>query len=381
MKPLEGLIVLEFCQYLAGPLAGLRLADLGARVIKIERPVKGEACRALAIKNLFVDGDSLLFHTINRNKESYAADLKNSADLALVRKLIARADVMTHNFRPGAMEKIGLDYERARRINPRLVYGIVTGYGNEGPWAAKPGQDLLIQALSGLTRLSGNRDDGPVPFGIAAADIFCGNHLAQGILAALVQRDRTGEGALVEVSLMESILDVQFEVLTTHLNDGGKPPLRAAHGNAHAYLAAPYGIYPTTDGWMALAMGDLARLREAIGCEALAAFGDRTDWFDRRDEIMAILRGFFANETTGHWLARLDSHGVWASDVLDYARLMNHEATRALQMEQTVRRDGGTPVRTLRCPLRIDGERLFADRPAPRVGEHSEAIRRDLSSA
>jgi crotonobetainyl-CoA:carnitine CoA-transferase CaiB-like acyl-CoA transferase len=373
MKPLEGLIVLEFCQYLAGPLAGLRLADLGARVIKIERPVKGEACRALAIKNLFVDGDSLLFHTINRNKESYAADLKNPDDLALVRKLIARADVMTHNFRPGVMEKIGLDYEQARGINPRLVYGIVTGYGNEGPWAAKPGQDLLIQALSGLTWLSGDRDDGPVPFGIAVADIFCGNHLAQGILAALARRGRTGEGALVEVSLMESILDVQFEVLTTHLNDGGKLPRRAAQGNAHAYLAAPYGVYRTSDGWLALAMGDLTRLREAIGCEALDAFGDRADTFARRDEIMAILRDYFAEHPTDHWLGLVERRGVWASDVFGYGQSMSHEAIRAARMEQTIQR-GGEQVRTLRCPLRIDGERLFAARPAPRVGEHNAAI-------
>jgi CoA:oxalate CoA-transferase len=136
-RPLEGLLVLEFCQFLAGPSAGLKLADMGARVIKIERPVKGDACRQLAIKNLFVDDDSLLFHTINRNKESYAADLKNSEDLEKVKQLIARADVITHNFRPGVMEKVGLDFESVRAINPKVIYGVVTGYGTEGPWASK----------------------------------------------------------------------------------------------------------------------------------------------------------------------------------------------------------------------------------------------------
>lgn len=142
--PLEGLLVIEFSQFLAAPSAGLRLADLGARVIKIERPGAGEAGRQIAIKNLFVDGSSLVFHTINRHKESYAADLKNPEDLARVRQLLARADVMTHNFRPGIMEKIGLDYDSVRALNPRIVYGVVTGYGPTGPWATKPGQDLLV---------------------------------------------------------------------------------------------------------------------------------------------------------------------------------------------------------------------------------------------
>ncbi|RYD68746.1 MAG: CoA transferase, partial [Sphingobacteriales bacterium] len=209
-KPLEGLLVLEFCQFLAGPSAGLKLADLGARVIKIERPKIGDACRQLSIKNLFIDEDSLLFHTINRNKESYAADLKNPDDLDRLKKLISKADVMTHNFRPGVMEKIGLDYENVKDINPKIVYGVVTGYGNEGPWKNKPGQDLLVQAVSGLTFLSGVDVDGPVPFGLSVSDIMCGNHLVQGILAALIKKAKTKKSVLVEVSLLESVLDVQF---------------------------------------------------------------------------------------------------------------------------------------------------------------------------
>src|SRR5438067_1018329 len=151
--PLDGMVVLEFAQFLAGPSAGLRLADLGARVIKIERPGAGEAGRQIAIKNLFIDGDSLVFHTINRNKQSYAADLKNPDDLAKVKQLIERADVMTHNFRPGVMEKLGLDYPSVAKLNPRIIYGEITGYGQSGPWKLKPGQDLLVQCLSGLTWL------------------------------------------------------------------------------------------------------------------------------------------------------------------------------------------------------------------------------------
>ena len=166
--PLQGLTVIEFSQYMAGPYAGLRLADLGARVIKIERPGTGDACRQLATKNLFVDGDSLVFHSINRNKESYTANLKDPMDLERVKGLLRTADVMTHNFRPGVMEKIGLDYDSVRGLNPRLIYGEVTGYGRSGPWKDKPGQDLLAQSMSGLTFLTGDADDPPITFGLAA---------------------------------------------------------------------------------------------------------------------------------------------------------------------------------------------------------------------
>ena len=218
--PLSGLLVLDFSQFLAAPSAALRLADLGATVIKIERPQVGDLCRQLYICNLELDGDSALFHTINRNKRSYAADLKRSEDLEKVKQLIARADVMIENFRPGVMQRIGLDYANVKAINPKIVYGTVTGYGTKGPWAELPGQDLLVQSRSGLVWLSGDADQGPVPMGLAIADMFTGAHLVQGILAALVRRGVNGKGALVEVSLLESIIDFQFEVLTTHLNDG-----------------------------------------------------------------------------------------------------------------------------------------------------------------
>ena len=190
-RPLEGVLVLEFCQFMAGPSAGLKLADMGARVIKIERPIHGEGGRQIALKNIFYDGSGIVFHTANRNKESFAADLKNPEDLAIVKKLITQADVMTHNFRPGVMEKIGLDYETAKALNPKLIYATVTGYGTKGPWVGKPGQDLLAQSVSGLNYLTGDRDDDPTPMALAIADMYCGTHLAQGILAALIKRGKT----------------------------------------------------------------------------------------------------------------------------------------------------------------------------------------------
>jgi crotonobetainyl-CoA:carnitine CoA-transferase CaiB-like acyl-CoA transferase len=379
MLPLEGITVLEFAQFMAGPSAGLKLADLGARVIKIERPNSGEAGRQIALKNLFLDGSSLVFHTVNRNKDSYAANLKDPEDLEKVKKLIAQADVMTHNFRPGVMEKIGLDYETVKVINPKLVYATVTGYGTEGPWSKKPGQDLLIQAMSGFANLSGNKNDDPVPVGAAISDIITGTHLAHGILSSLIKRETTDKGSLVEVSLLESTLDFQFEVITTYLNDGNQKPVRAKQGNGHASLGAPYGVYKTKDGYISIAMGSLLKLGEVLGCDKLNIFEDPKSWFSQRDEIMDILREFLIEKSTNDWLEILEAAGVWCSDVYDYERLINHEAYQVLKMDQKLPLLSGEEVHTTRCPIRMDDERLFASKPAPRVGQHTEAIVKEFN--
>lgn len=374
MKPLSDLLVLDFSQFLAGPAAAMRLADLGARVIKIERPQGGDICRQLYISNLGVEGDSTLFHSINRNKEGFAADLKNPEHLAAVRKLIAAADVLVENFRPGVMEKLGLAYEAVQAINPRLVYATVTGYGTEGPWAAKPGQDLLAQSMSGLAWLSGDANGNPTPMGLAVADLTTSAHLVQGILACLVRRGVTGRGGQVEVSLMESILDLQFEVITTHLNDGGKPPERSAVNNAHAYLGAPYGIYATSDGYLSLAMGQIPRLGELLGCPALSAYADPKTWFSSRDEIKATLRDHIATQSTAHWLSILEPADIWCAEVMSWEKLRSTPGYAALDMEQEVLCPGGTPLKTLRCPIRIDGEIQKYPKGAPSIGQDSARI-------
>ena len=374
MKPLEGLLVLEFSQFLAGPSAGLKLADLGARVIKIERPVKGEACRQLSIKDLFVDDSSLLFHTINRNKESFAADLKNPADLEDVKKLIAKADIMTHNFRPGVMEKIGLTFEDVLTINPKIIYGSITGYGNIGPWAKKPGQDLLVQSLSGLTWLSGKSSQGPVPFGLAVADLMCGNHFVQGILAALLKCAKTGKGVSVEVSLLESVLDVQFEALTIFLNNGGELADRGnVKGSAHAFLSAPYGIYETLDGYLAIAMGDLLLLGGIIDVD-LSKYSDKKTWFTGRAAIRKILRKKITTQNSDHWIKLLRENGMWCEKVLDYNDLNSHSFMDDLQLKQTIKNSAGKIMITTRNPIQIDGEILVSAKSAPKVGEDNAKI-------
>lgn len=376
--PLQGLLVLDFSQFLAGPGAALRLADLGATVIKVERPGVGDLSRQLALADLHIDGDSALFQTINRNKRSYAADLKDPKDLARLRKLIARADVMIENFRPGVMERLGLDHPTVRALNPRLIYGSVTGHGREGPWSELPGQDLLAQSRTGLVWLSGDGAQGPVPVGLALVDIMAGAHLTQGILACLVRRSLSGVGGLVEVSLLESALDLQFEGLTTYLNDGGQPPVRSTISNANPYLAAPYGLYATLDGHLALAMGPLGKLAQAIDCAALAPYAAMASGTTHRDDIKKILATHLATRTTRDWLERLEAVDYWCAPVMDWRELLEHDAFKRLAFVQDVTRPDGSTMRTTRCPIRIDGSRLVSPLAAPRLGEHNDWVEREF---
>lgn len=378
MKLLNGILVLDFSQYLSGPSAALRLADLGARVIKVERPGTGDNSRRLILKNLVSDGDSVNFQAINRNKESFAADLKDPEDLCRVRKLTGRADVLIENFRPGVMEKIGLGYEALKQINPGLIYGSITGYGADGPWTRRPGQDLLVQSMSGMTWLNGDQDQPPMPFALSLADSYAGVHLTEGIMACLLRRARTGVGGRVQVSLLESLLDLQFEVLTTYLNDGHKLPERAGYRNAHAYLSAPYGIYDTKDGHIALAMGSVPLLGEVLELPQLAGYGTKEQCFKYRDEIKQMIGERLRQKNTGEWLSRLEQAGYWASDVYNWEQLMADPAFSQMDFVLKTKRSGCEPLYTTRCPIRVNGRTIKPERPAPRLGEDTEAIVREF---
>ena len=374
---LEGLTVLDMSQFLSGPFAALRLGDLGARVIKIERPDGGDLCRRLYLTDTEIGGDSTLFHAINRGKLGFAADFKNPADIAAVKSLVGKADVIIQNFRPGVVERLGLDYESAKAVNPRIVYASITGYGEEGPWAMLPGQDLLAQARSGLMWLNGDRDQGPVPFGLAIADLLAGGAIVQGVLAALVRRGRTGEGAHIETSLLEALVDFQFEVLTTYLNDGGRLPTRSSFRNAHAYLAAPYGVYATRDGFVAIAMTPLDKLAKALDLPLIAGLPDKAG-FERRDEIKHAIADHVAGQPTAYWLGRMQPLDIWCAEVMNWPALLENEAFRRLNMLQTVRRPGAPEVRTTASPIRIDGQRAHCSVAAPRIGEHTDALKAEM---
>jgi crotonobetainyl-CoA:carnitine CoA-transferase CaiB-like acyl-CoA transferase len=376
--PLDGLLVLDMAQFLSGPSAALRLRDLGARVIKIEKPGSGDICRTLYLTDTDIGGDSTLFHAINRDKQSFAADLKNPDDLAAVKALMQRADVVIQNFRPGVADRLGIGWDAARAINPRLIHASISGYGEDGPWADLPGQDLLAQAVSGVMWLNGSEGQGPVPIGLSIADMLAGHALVEGILAALVRRGITGQGARIDTSLLEAIVDFQFEVLTTHLNDDGRLPARSAFNNAHAYLAAPYGVYATADGYLALAMTPLERLAPLLGLPALAEAARRPGAaFQERDALKQLIAARLGEADTGHWLAILRAEDIWSAPVMDWPALLSHAAFRRLDMLRAVTRNG-TEVVTTRSPIRIDGARPDAHAAAPGVGADTEALRREF---
>jgi len=375
MRPLEDYLVIDFSQFLSGPSASLRLADFGARVIKIERLGIGDICRTLYTSDLIMNGESSVFHAINRNKESFEVDLKNEEDKETVRELVRKADVVIHNFRPGVMERLGFDYTSVAALNPAIIYGEISGYGTDGDWKGKPGQDLLLQSVTGLTSLTGNEDSGPVAMGLSVIDMLAGAHLAQGILACLYRKAVKNEGGFVQVSMMESAYDFQFETITTYMNDGGCLPQRSKKNNANAYLGAPYGIYQTADGYLSLAMGSIPVLGKLLGCTKLLDYAAIADAFLKRDEIKAILAEHLLTASTAHWLSLLEPADIWCADVLNWDELLAHDGFKALNMIQEVKMADGYRYKTTRCPIRIDGELLTSAKGSPKLGQDNEKIK------
>lgn len=363
--PLAGLKVLDFSQFLAGPYCALKLADLGAEVVKVERAGQGDLSRYLYLTDTKIGGESTIFHAINRNKRSVAVDLKSGADRDRLRGLVEGADVILQNFRPGVMDRLGFGYEAVKAMNPKVVYGTVTGYGATGPWVDLPGQDLLAQARSGVMWLSGGRDDGPVAMGLPIADVLAGAALAQGVLALLYRRAVKGIGGYVETSLIEVLADLQFELLTTWLNDGRRTPLRSANNPAHAYLAAPYGVYQTADGHVAIAMGKLELLARITGLSAEIATRDA---FTARDEIKAGLAERLLTRPTEHWMQAFIEADIWAAPVMDWDGVLDSGVLQTLEMTQEIARDA-VRMQTTRLPLRIDGQRPSSSTAAPTLGD------------
>ncbi|WP_264535224.1 CaiB/BaiF CoA transferase family protein [Flavobacterium sp. N1736] len=376
MKPLEDYLIVDFSQFLSGPSASLRLADLGARVIKIEKPGTGDICRTLYTSDLIMNGESSVFHTINRNKESFAIDFKQPEELEKLKKLLAKADVVMHNFRPGVMERVGLSYEEVKAINPNVIYGSISGFGTHPDLKDLPGQDLLLQSLTALTWLSGNQEDGPVPMGLSIVDMLAGAHLAQGILAALYRKATHNIGASVQVSMLESAFDFQFETITTFFNDGGELPVRTKTNNAHAYLGAPYGIYKTNNGFLALAMGSIPVLASLLKCDGLLQFPENK--FHLRDEIKNILAEHLQTQNTDFWLNILEPADIWCAGVLNYQQLFEEEGFKVLDFTQKVEMLDGYSYQTTRCPIKIDGEYLTSDKGSPKLGQDNEKITKEF---
>ena len=373
---LDGITVLDCTQMLAGPLAGLRLGDLGADVLKIEAPGSGEFNRTHGFEDITAAGEMTTFLALNRNKRSVVLNLKKPDGLAVMHDLVAQADVLIQNFRVGTADRIGIGYEQLHELNPRLIYCAITGYGSTGPYRNRAGQDLVLQGYSGSMWSVGKLADPPLPSALWAADVMSGYQAVVGVLAALHAREATGGGQYVEVDMLSSVLDAQLQELVTYLNSG-RQPTRMREPSAHALIPAPYGVYQTHDGWLTMAMCHLPDLGEALDDDWLKTLVHYNDGAIHRDEIYARIRPRFTERTTAEWLEIFERCGVWAGPVYDYAQLERDPHVVATGMFTDQPQGGGVSVRTLRPPLTMSATPLKIRRGAPPLGAHTADVLRE----
>jgi crotonobetainyl-CoA:carnitine CoA-transferase CaiB-like acyl-CoA transferase len=320
MGVLTGYRVIDLTIAMAGPLAAMRLGDLGADVIKVE-PVGGEWQRHTAAGGAAGHQINASFLSLNRNKRSLAVDLKSAEGRAIVLELARGSAAFLQNYRPGVAARLGLDYGPVRAVRPDIVYVSISGYGESGPYADRPGQDVLLQAMSGAMFNVGREGDPPAPAGTYAVDAITAYGAFEGALAGLLHRERTGEGQLVTVNMLDSAIAVQAQELSI-FTVGGIAQRRGAEVHGHAYIRAPYGTFATADGYLALAFPHLADLGEVLGIPELAGMTDEVDGHQRRDEITALVRARLAGRGTAEWLARLGAAGIWAGPVYGYADVL-----------------------------------------------------------
>ncbi|SDU56481.1 CaiB/BaiF CoA transferase family protein [Jiangella alkaliphila] len=371
--PLSHVRVLDFTQLLQGPLATQILGDLGADVVKLEKP-HGEWMRSWGILASTTAGEMDSFLAFNRNKRSVAADLKDPAVRDRLLDLSREFDVVVENFRPGVMDRLGLGYDDFAAVNPAIVYASSSGYGQTGPYRERPGQDLLVQALAGALHLTGRREDPPTPSGIGISDEYTGLHLAVAILAALSHRQATGIGQRVAVDLFSCTIAAQQQELTVWLNHR-RPMPRAEENVGHVGATAPFGTYPTSDGHLALAMMPCPQLGKILGVDWLEEFDTNEKMFAGRDVIHRRLAAHFATGTTAAWLALLDAHDVWCAPVQDYRALERDPQVRhaGLLWDVPVGDDGAT-FRTVGSPFTFSRTPPALRRGVPRAGQHTDEI-------
>lgn len=376
MEPiLDGVRVITFTHFLFGPMGAQTLADLGADVIAVE-PVGGCWQRHWGgADTTMVDGQSVLFLAVDRGKRSIAINLKAAEGVELARRIIADSDVLVTNYRPGVLEKFGLGYDDLKEANPRLIYAAASGYGVDGPYVNKPGQDLLVQAMSGMATITGTDETGPRPIGVSAVDHHGAALLALGVVGALFRRLRTGRGGRVDVSLLASALDLQAESLVGYFN-GPRGRRTVPPKNIGGWLyGAPYGIYATTDGHIAISLGGLKPLGEALGSSVLAAYAD-SEQYAKREEIAAIVAECTMTRPSAEWLEILSERAIWCAPVNDYDAVARDPQVVHNGHLKTIPSATGAPITLVAHPIRYDGEAPDLPIPPQPLGRHTAEIMR-----
>jgi crotonobetainyl-CoA:carnitine CoA-transferase CaiB-like acyl-CoA transferase len=370
--------ILDFTALVQGPLATQMLGDLGADVIKFER-LDGEWSRHWGIGNGRTHGEIDSFLAFNRNKRSVAADLKDPGTRERILALADTADVVVENFRPGVMDRLGLGYADFAARNPAIVYACSSGWGQTGPYAARPGQDMLAQAASGIHFFQGTRDLPPTPIGIGVADLFTGLHLVVAILAAVTHRQETGEGQRVEVDLFSCVTALQQQELTYYLSHG-RIPERPTRNLGAVFVTAPFGTYATADGHLVIAMTPCPILAEALDLPEIAGFDTNEKMLEHREAIYDLVAVRLATDTTAHWIDTLLARDVWTAPIQDYDTLMRDPQLRHNRLLWDVPVGAGTAAemaptfRTVGSPIGLSRTPARVRRGVPRLGEHTTDV-------
>lgn len=372
---LSGIRVLDCSIAMAGPFAAQRMGDMGADVVKVE-PTSGEWQRHASAGGANGNKINVSFLSLNRNKRSLAVDLKAPEGKALLLELVKDADVFLQNYRPGVAERLGVDYATLSAINPRLIYVSMSGYGEDGPYRNFPGQDLLLQGMSGAMMSTGAEGAPPSAAGQYLVDAVTAYSAFEGALAALFHRERTGEGQLVQVNMLDAITTIQMQELSV-FTVGEKPQARSAEPHAHSYIRAPYGVFATQDGYITVAMASLKKLGELFGDSFFDGLDDERDSWALRDQIFAKVREHLPARTSAEWLEAMRARDIWAGPVYGYADLVDdpqirHNGTFVEYDHPTEGR-----VKAPGFPIRFSKTPSTVERGAPLVGEHSRELLRE----
>jgi crotonobetainyl-CoA:carnitine CoA-transferase CaiB-like acyl-CoA transferase len=372
MGVLSGYRVLDCSIAMAGPFAAQRLGDLGADVVKVE-PVTGEWQRHVAAGGATGNKVNVSFLSLNRNKRSLAVDLKAPAGKQILMDLVKTADVFLQNYRPGVAKRLGVDYDSLKAVNPKIIYVSMSGYGESGPYMNWPGQDLVLQGLSGAMLSAGRKGEPPTAAGQYLVDAITAYTAFEGVLAALLHRERTGEGQLVEVNMLDAITTIQMQELSV-FTVGGKQQKRSAEPHAHVFIRAPYGAFATTDGFIIISFPKLKTLGEVISEESFLTMNDEVDSWARRDEIFAKTREKIKTKSSAEWLAALRAADIWCGPVYGYADLVKDP--QIIHNGTFVEYDHPTEghVKTPGFPIKFSKTPSTVERGAPVTGQDTRDV-------
>lgn len=372
--PLDGVLIADFTQLAQGPFATMILGDMGAEIVKIEPP-GGDWMRNFALSGIYAGGETVSYLSFNRNKRSIGIDLKSKEGLELVRKLCDTADVVIENFRPGVMKRLGIDYESLKKTNPDIILVSSSGYGSSGPYVTRPGQDLLAQAITGFPTVIGRKEDPPTPIAAGIADLTAGFHIVYATLAALISRNKTGQGQSVEVNLMNSILVTQTDQFTAYLQNGIQPE-RSSAGIANPWTGAPYGIYKCSDGWIAIAMNPLKDIGEILGIEEFKTLDSKNE-IPRRDEFKIIIEAQTQKWKVDDLLHKMLEKDLWCAPLQDYAAVIKDPQVLHNEMVVSIPHPTAGTLKTLGIPVKFNGTPSKIRKHPPLFSEHADELAKE----